>query len=136
MTTKNYTPINHLISPPKPTSLPKEVEPIIKSGEKSTIQEVVEHETVNHPKIIQIHPETIKLPPNLKKMGLQPVSNSQFSSYKNITTPIPDDRILVGLHAPITSSFRWLATLAIYILNQAHIALKTVRGKTVRVIKN
>lgn len=136
MTTKNYTPINHLISPPKPISLPKEVEPIVKSCEKSTIQEVVEHEPVNHQKIIQIHPETIKLPPDLKKLGLQPVSNSRFSSFKNITIPIRDDQVLAGLHAPITSSFRWLATLAIYILSQAHLTLKTVKGKTVRVIKN
>lgn len=135
MVTKNYTPINHLINPQKSISLPKEVEPRINNGEKNTVQEVVEHEPISHPKIIQIHPETIKLPPDLKKLGLQPVSNSQFSNVQNITIPIRDDRVLVGLHAPINSSFRWLATLAVYILSQAHIRLKTVGGKAVRVFK-
>jgi len=135
MVTKNYTPINYLINTLKPVSFPKEAEPMIKSGEKNTIQEVVEHESKDHPKIIQIHPETIKLPPDLKKLGLQLVSNNQFYSLKNVVIPIRDDRVLVGLHAPITSSFRWLATLAVYILSHAHITLKSVKGKTVRIFK-
>jgi len=135
MATKNFTPINHLISPPKSASFPKEAEPIIKGSEKSIIQEVVEYEPSGHPKIIQIHPGTIKLPPDLKKFGLQPVSNSQFSSFKSVTVPLRDDQVLVGLHAPITSSFRWLATLAVYILSHSHIKLKTVEKKTIRVFK-
>jgi len=135
MATKNYTPINYLLKPPKPLSLPKEAEGVIESGESQRLQEVVEHEVTNQPKSVQIRPETIKLPPGLKKIGLQPISSGSFSGLKNITIPIRDDRVVVGLRAPITSSFRWLATLAVYVLSQAHISLKSVGGKTIRMIK-
>jgi len=136
MSAKNFTPLDKSINKPVslPVSFPKEVEPApIKEIE---IKEVVEHELEKelHP-YIQKRAETIKLPPDLKKIGLQSSSTTQFPSYQSVKIPISDDRVISGLHAPITSSLRWLATLALYILRQAHLGLKVVHGHVVRIFK-
>ena len=105
--------------------------------EQFNIQEKAEHqpnkETAD---FVKVRPETINLPPDLKKMGLQTAPPiSQFSGYQNITLPISDDKVVSGLHQPISSSLRWLATLALYLLQKAHLSLKVVGGKAVRVFK-
>ncbi len=137
MPTKNYTAIDGLVEKNKnrdKVSLSKEVEPI--TAEKFEIKEVVEHEPDEEvEKFISPRAETIELPPDLKKLGLQTVSTSKFPSYKNITLPLSDEKIVVGQKAPITSSLRWLSTLAIYILGQAHLGLKVIHGHVIRVLK-
>lgn len=135
---KNFTPVDDLVKKLKGqnVSRPKEVEPILEPAEDFEIKEVVEHEIADEEvkKHVQIRHETIKLPEVFKKMGLQSATTTKFPDYKNIKTPLPDDRVVTGLHAPITSSLRWLATLALFILRQAHVTLKTIHGKVVRVI--
>lgn len=135
---KNFTLIDELIKKYKhksnPISLPKEAEPM--GTEKFEIKEVIEHKTEEEVRpYISPRQETIELPPDLKKLGLQSASSSQFSSYQNIKLPITDEKIVVGLNAPVTSSLRWLATLAMYFLARAHLGLKVVGGKVIRVIK-
>lgn len=116
-------------------SLPKEAEPI--SSEKIEIKEVVEPQVDKEVRpFVSPRQETIELPPDLKKLGLQPTSSTQFTDYKNIKLPISDEKVVVGLKAPITSSLRWLATLAVYLLAKAHLGLKIIHGKVVRVFKN
>lgn len=135
---KNYTPIDDLVKKLRQYSVskPKEAEPIPAAKEQYEVKEAVEHQPEEEVKpYIQARAETIELPPHLKKMGLQPASTTQFPSYQNIQFPISDDKIVAGLHQPITSSIRWLATLAEYILKQAHLILKVVHGKVIRVIK-
>lgn len=139
---KNYTPFDpDSIGVKKDQqvdfiSKPKEAEPAAATPEKYEIKEVVEHEPSEEVKpFVQPKPETIKLPPDLKKIGLQPVTTTQFPTYQNVKLPISDDKVVSGLHAPITSALRWLATLAIYILRQAHLTLKVVGGRVIRVIK-
>lgn len=132
--TKNFTPIDYLLEKNKNFSLPKESEPI--AAEKFEIKEVVEHEPDEEiEKFISPRAETIKLPPDLKRLGLQAVSTSKFPGYKNIKLPLSDEKIIVGQKAPITSSLRWLATLALYILSQAHLGLKVIHGRVIRVLK-
>lgn len=132
MTHKNYTPFvkkAHI-------SRPAEAEPIIHPAEKSMVQEAVEREPHQEvAKHIEVRPETIKLPENLKKIGLHASKTSAFSEYKNIKIPLSDDKVLAGLHAPITSALRWLATFAYYLLRKAHLTLKVVHGKVVRIIQ-
>ncbi|MBI4008753.1 hypothetical protein HY357_00815 [Candidatus Roizmanbacteria bacterium] len=146
MAQKNYTPIDHLIKKrKKPYIIPmgstsrgpaKESEPIASSKEKYEIKEVVEHQPEEEVRpYLQPRAETIEIPPDLKRMGLQSTSTTQFPTYQNIKLPISDDKIISGLHQPITSSIRWLATLALYLLKQAHIALKVIHGKVIRVVK-
>ncbi len=140
MKPKNFTPIDDLIKKYQSTvvSYSKESEPVIKKSEMEEIKEVVEFE-VNDKEVqrfISPRAETIKLPPDLKKLGLQPATTINFPSYQNIKLPISDEKIITGLHAPVTSSLRWLATLAIYLLKKAHLQLKFIHGKVIRVIKS
>ncbi len=145
MAAKNFTPIDDLIkkyrslrTPSGTIGISKESEPIILKQEASAeMQEAVEHRPEKEVSTYVIpRAETIDLPPDLKRFGLQPVTTTQFPSYQNIKLPISDEKITVGLHAPITSSIRWLATLAVYLLHQAHLGLKTIHGRVVRVIRN
>jgi hypothetical protein len=135
MDQKNHTSIGYLINKPAGHSA-KEAEPNIAPAENSPLQEVVEQQ-VEKEVMPYISPrqETIELPPDVKKLGAQSVGTPQFSSYQNVKLPISDDKVIKGMHAPITSSFRWLATLAVYILKLAHVQLKIVHGKVVRVFK-
>lgn len=147
MAQKNYTQIDELVKKHKPHSTlssrsfvrgrDKETEPIARPKEKYEIKEAVEHQPEEEVKpFVTPRPETIELPPDLQKMGLQPATTTQFPSYQNIKLPLSDDKIIAGLHQPITSSIRWLATLALYLLKQAHLALKVIHGKVVRIISS
>lgn len=131
----NYTDISHLISPP--TSQPKEAEPIVKTAELNKVEESVEKEKSERKteEKAQIRAEVIKLPESLKKIGLQAAETNRFSNLQNVILPISDDKVLEGLHAPITSALRWVATLAFYLLKKARITLKVVHGHAVRMIK-
>ncbi len=135
---QNFTAIDDVVKKNKqPISKPKEVEPVPSSKETYEIKEVVEHKPEEEVRpYVSPRAETIELPPDLKKMGLQPATTTQFPTYQNIKLPISDNKILTGLHAPITSSLRWLATLAIYLLQKAHLTLKIVHGKVIRIIRS
>lgn len=134
MTDKNYTKIDDLLEEQNSNSQSKEAEPI--AAEKFEIKEPVEDNVEEEVRpFVSPRAETIELPPDLKKMGLQAVSHSQFPSYKNIKLPLTDEKIIVGKKAPITSSIRWLAEFAFYILAQAHLGLKVVHGRVIRVLK-
>ena len=50
-------------------------------------------------------------------------------------SPLSDEKIVTGLHAPVTSSLRWLATLAEYLLKMMHVQLKVVSGRVIRVFR-
>ncbi|TRZ50855.1 hypothetical protein D4R99_05275 [bacterium] len=137
MSKKNYTAIDDLLDEVKnknKISQPKEAEPI--AAEKFEIKEPAEDNLEEEVRpFISPRSETIELPPDLKKLGLQSVSSTKFPGYKNIKLPISDEKIIVGQKAPITSGIRWLSTLALYILGQAHLGLKVVSGHVIRVLK-
>jgi len=140
MAQKNYTSINDLIGRKKhhkiSAGLTKEVESAETTQERYEVKESVEYEPEEEVRVyIQPRKETIKLPPDLKKMGVQAASSTNFPSYQTVVLPISDDKVLQGLHAPISSSLRWLATLAWYLLRKAHLTLKVIHGHVVRVIK-
>ena len=121
------------------SSFNKEGEPgpaITESSDE--IQEVAEHEPdAETESFISPRSNTIKLPPDLVKLGVQSSNSSNnFPTYKNIKLPISDDKVITGLHAPISSSLRWLATFAVYLLAKAHLGLKVVKGHVVRVLKS
>ena len=130
--TKNYTAIDEMIA-----SSSKESEPILAPYEiPETKENLVEQSPEKDVKnFITIHPETIELPPNLKKLGLKTPPSSVTAQYNNIKLPISDEKIVAGLNAPITSSIKWLSTLAVYILRQSHLGLKIIHGHVVRVIR-
>jgi hypothetical protein len=136
----NYTDINKLI---KQTinatgSTNKEVLPPIHNKEDLIIKELVEHEPQTELKeFIKVRPETIKIPPDLTKIGVQTKDTPvKFPQYQNLKLPLSDEKIILGLNQPINSSWRWLATLALYLLKKAHLSLKVVEGRVVRIFKS
>lgn len=144
MSPKNYTPIHDLIRKHQrelaqarmAKGRPKEAEPFVSKKEKYEIKEVIEHKVEDEVKpYVEARAETIELPDDLKKMGLHAASKTEFPNYQNIKLPLSDEKIIAGLHQPVTSSVRWLATLAEYLLAQAHLALKVINGKIIRVVK-
>ncbi len=136
--TKNFTPLD-----PKKlagqavssiASLFKEAEPTNLEPEKIEIQESREQEPDEEVKqYVQVKSETIQLPPDLKQLGLHATPTTNFPTTQ-VTLPVSDDKIVEGLHQPVTSSWRWLAVLMVYILKQAHITLKKVHGQITRVV--
>ncbi len=115
----------------------KEAEPILsKRSEVSHLDEAVEHEVPEEVKpFLNVRRESIKLPPDLETLGIQSSQTPAIPAYQKVILPLPDEKIISGLHAPITSSLRWLATLAMYMLLQAHLTLRIVGGKAVRVAR-
>jgi len=143
MTDINFTKIDEILKKNNlsvtSSSSFKEGEPGLATVESSDeIQEVVEHEPdAETESFVSPRSNTIELPPDLVKLGVQSSNNiNNFPAYQNVKLPISDEKIVVGLHAPISSSLRWLATFAIYLLARAHLGLKVIKGHVIRVLKN
>ncbi|MCA9371825.1 hypothetical protein KC726_02910 [Candidatus Woesebacteria bacterium] len=151
MTTKNFTPINvedvilgkgHAKNLATHSFGGKETEPRSIKHEGAEITPDIEF-VDTEPKIedkevaeyVEIKKDTIELHPHLKKAGLQTVDASSLDTKHKIALPISDDKVVTGLHKPITSSYRWLAELCLFLLHQAHLTLKTIHGKVVRILQ-
>lgn len=86
---------------------------------------------------VEVVKDTIELPPDVKKLGVTqtgpsaPVSTT--TTLPSVTLPISDQQVVAGLHAQILNSLRWLAIWCMKRLKKAHIALKNMHGKIVRV---
>lgn len=123
------------VVPPTLGGLTKEQEPF-PGGEGSTLEEVgaeIELSPELEKAGLEKFRETIELPPDVRKMGVQAVGPSQpVTPATTINLPLTDDQILVGLHAQIITSLRWLAEWCIRRLKQIHVHLKKMGGKVVR----
>lgn len=138
----NYTDIDHLVKrhtqqTHQSSTNSKEYEPPKRSIEAHQMVESVEQTGLDQDvkPYVDVHADKLELDPELKKAGLVVSDQSGIPSYLNIKLPISDDKVIQGLHAPVSSSLRWLATIGVYILSKVHIHLKTVRGKVIRVLQ-
>jgi len=110
-------------SPPEKDELEAPVE------QKTELEEVEKYVTPQS--------KTISLPPDLKKIGVQATNDdNQFKEalYK-LKLPISDEKIMEDLKASPSESKRWYATILFYMLRMAHLTLKKVGSKVVRVFK-
>jgi len=83
---------------------------------------------------VQLKKEEIKLPPAVEKMGVRPSGAAMPApSAPAVTLPLTDDQVVKGLAFPLISSLRWLAEFCLRQLKKAHIGLKKVHGKMVRI---
>ncbi len=83
---------------------------------------------------VKVHPTTVTIPQPVQQMGIKPTgTNIPAQSATTVALPLTDDQIAHGLGQSITSSVRWLATWCVRRLKQAHIAIKSLHGKMVRV---
>lgn len=142
MPSQNHTPIDDLVkkhnelkygvgSASKEADLPgssieiKEVEPEKEEVTKEDVE-----------KYITPRDASIKLPPDLKKIGVKTQEDDLFKETINrIKLPISDEKIMEDLKAPPSEAKRWFATILLYILERAHLTLKKVGTKVVRIFK-
>lgn len=104
-----------------------ETEPIV-------IETVKEHEpSPDVAPYVQHRKETIQLPPEIEKLGGVATGHTAYPTTNTVVLPLSDDQVYKGLSAPLTSSVRWLAELCLFFLKQAHLTLKKVHGKIMRV---
>lgn len=126
-------------SPPAVGSLNKEQE-ILKPAQAEAVGEVPKEPEVA-PEVervgVTVTRESIELPPDVKKLGVTPAGSSvpvaTSATIPPVVLPISDQQVVTGLHAQIISSLRWLAVWCLKKLQKAHIMLKVIHGKIIRV---
>lgn len=81
--------------------------------------------------------DTIELPPDVKKLGVSAAGSTMpvatTTTLPPVALPISDDQVVTGLHQHVTNALRWLSEWCIMRLKKAHVALKIVHGKIIRV---
>jgi len=145
MTMSNFTPIDDLVHEHLAMkhgaggnikeSLPVSTPPEVFTNNEQGKEEVEENEVSDY--ITPQKDVSITLPPALKNIGVQVTNDdSQLNTalYK-LKLPISDEKIMEDLKARPTESKRWYATVLLYILQMAHLGLKKVGSKVVRVFK-
>lgn len=81
----------------------------------------------------KVHGE-VQIPAPVSQMGVKQAGpTAPVSGQVAVTLPITDDQVLKGLHANIFEAIRWLAEWSIRRLKMAHLALKKVGGRIIRV---
>lgn len=106
--------------------------------ETHDMQEFAEQETQNAKTYVTSKTEdTITLPPDLKSIGVETSDENELfqATLNKIKLPISDEKIMEDLQAPPSESKRWFATILLYILERAHMTLKKIGTKVVRVFK-
>lgn len=86
-------------------------------------------------KYIQQQEDSIQLDDVLRQAGVTKGHDEKIEDVQGPHLPMNDDQIAAGLKQPINNSARWLATLMLYLLEQSHYTLKTVKGHVYRVFK-
>lgn len=86
-------------------------------------------------KYIEQHEQKITVPQALSDLGITAGQDEQLQVPQGPQMPLSDERIMYGLHQPVNTSIRWLATLLLYILQQSHYTIKEVKGHAQRVLK-
>lgn len=140
---QNYTPISELVKKYNEMkygagSVSKEFDistPSLETDERedSPEQKIASEEVDQY---ITPQAQTIKLPPDLKKIGIETEKDNQFEEVLNkIKFPISDERIMEDLKASPSESRRWFATILLYILERAHVTIKKIGSKAVRIFK-
>lgn len=118
-----------------PGSINKELGPAPKSEpvirEKSDHVELSkETESIG----MRVHKDQIQVAKELQDIGVYETGTSaKMPTNPRVKLPIPDTEVEKGLHQKIYSSVRWLAEWCIFQLKRAHMTLKVVRGKVMRV---
>lgn len=83
---------------------------------------------------VEVQKEEIELPPPLPKMGVAQTGAELPLAPPAVNLPLTDDKIVSGLGASIWASLAWLAQWCLRQLKKAHIKLKKIQGKIIRVI--
>lgn len=117
----------------------KEIEGVALSPNEEVSEvsaEVEVPQTVERAGVVKIA-ETIELPPDVKKLGVTQTGAAtpltQTTSIPSVQLPISDTQVVGGLSASVSLALRWLAVWCIKRLKKAHVALKVIHGRIIRV---
>jgi hypothetical protein len=80
--------------------------------------------------------EKIELPPDVKKIGMTSATPPPLPVQTQVPTvilPISDQQVISGSHQNVTNAIRWLSLWCIRKLQKAHVILKVVHGKIIRI---
>lgn len=127
------------IPEPQPAPMPssgKEQEPLVRA-EASGLREV--GQDIELPKEVgasgvRITPTTVVLPKPVSQQGVKPVGPvAPGGAAAPVSLPLSDDQIAQGLQQGVATSWRWVAEWCVRRLKQAHMVIKSIHGKLVRV---
>lgn len=92
---------------------------------------------LTHIGVKQTVEETIKIPADIAKLGVTSIGATQAvastTKIPAVSLPISDDKVISGLSAQVTTALRWLSVWCIKKLQKAHLTLRVIHGKIVRV---
>lgn len=140
----NYTDVNHLVKDlvedvheeyeEETAAMPtKEHEPPT-HHEVTHLEQAVEHEASGEVvPFVETRKEIPDISPEVEEQGVTATPTTNFPTFEEVKLPISDEKIVEGLEKPITSSWRWLSELCMYLLHQVHQTLKNIHGKVMRV---
>lgn len=77
--------------------------------------------------------ETIEIPPDIANLGVRPTGVAVPRVQPSLKLPIDDTKIMQGLQLNILSSLRWLSEWCLFQLKKAHLTLKLISGRVVRI---
>ena len=79
--------------------------------------------------------EELELPPSVKQMGVTKIETEvNLPQTAPVVVPLADDQIVKSTGASVWASLTWLAQWCLRQLKKAHVKLKKVHGKIVRVV--
>lgn len=145
---QNFTPIDFLINPPVPvqpqpisTGTVERHEPIgaahLESPTPTEVHTDEQDDKRNQDYInkhVEVKTEIPEIPTDVAAAGVQATSLGTPGVPQIILElPLPDDQIPADLKKPVSSGVRWLAEICMYMLHKAHLKLKEVHGKVMRV---
>lgn len=80
-----------------------------------------------------VRKETIEIPPAVRKLGVKPVGPATpVPTTPTVVLPLSDQQIVAA--GPVTAAISWLAAWCLRQLKKAHLVLKKVHGKIIRVV--
>lgn len=140
MDTLPHTSSSPPAPPPQTTtgSMAKEVAPLSPVPVESPVVTEVGKETELPAEVakagVRMRSDSVVLPKIVERMGVTPAGGAVAvaAPAPTIALPLTDDQIAKGLHQSILSSWRWLAEWCKRQLQQVHLTITSISGKTVR----
>lgn len=109
---------------------------IIESRPISEIQEAAKNEQSQQSNVqdyVQVHSLIPTIPADVAEAGVQVSGPSITAAEPILELPLPDEQIPAALKKPVSSGLRWIAEICLYMLRKAHLKLKMIHGKVMRV---
>lgn len=82
---------------------------------------------------VQVSSSVPTIPADVAAAGVEVSVSAHDVLQPVLELPLPDEKIPLALEKPVSSGLRWVAEICLYMLKKAHLKLKTIHGKVMRV---